>query len=288
MPRAGKPSERPARAGGGRAGAKFHREGERATERRHPREASSGRACGEGIDLTTDDFYVRLGRGEQPITSQPAPGEFVRAYQAALARFKTVVSIHVTGKASGTVQAAGLARRSLPAADIEVVDSGLTSMALGFVVLEAARAAVTGCSKDEVLRAIADAKARVFPYIAVPTLTYLRRSGRVGAGMAVLGSLLNIKPILTMKDGLVTAVDRVRTYPKALARVTELLEETSRGRKVRLAVVYSKVHDEACRFAELERRLHVEDEPIVTEIGAALAVHGGPGMLGAVIYRRGK
>ncbi|HAI21237.1 MAG TPA: hypothetical protein DCM14_05005 [Clostridiales bacterium UBA8153] len=157
------------------------------------------------------------------------------------------------------------------------------------MVLQAARVALAGGSKDEVMRVIAEAKARVLPYIAVPTLTYLRRSGRVGAGVAVLGSLLNVKPILTMKDGLVTAVDRVRTYPKALARVTELLEQASRGRQVRLAVVYSKVYDEARRYcAELERKLHVEDEPIVTEIGAALAVHGGPGMLGAVIYRLGK
>lgn len=243
----------------------------------------------EGIDITTDDFYARLERGEQAVTSQPAPGEFARAYQEALDRFKTVISIHVTGKASGTVQSADLARRTLPDAEIEVIDSGLTSMALGFVVLQAARAAVAGGAKGEVLQAIADARARVLPYIAVPTLTHLRRSGRVGAGMAVLGSLLNVKPILTMKDGLVTAVDRVRTYPKALARVTELMEEASRGRKVRLAVVYSKVHDEARRFCtELERRLHVEDEPIITEIGAALAAHGGPGMLGAVIYRLGK
>lgn len=243
----------------------------------------------EGVDISPDEFYHRLERGEQPITSQPPPGDFVQAYHWAVERFQSVISIHVTGKASGTVQSANLARQTFPDDDIEVVDSGFTSMALGFMVLEAARAAMAGCTKEEVLRVVSGARERISPYIAVPTLAYLRRSGRVGAGMAVLGSLLSIKPILTMKDGLVTAIDRVRTYPKAMSRVTELVEEAARGRKVRLAVIYSKVHDEARRFcADLQKRIHVVEEPIVTEMGAALAVHGGPGMLGAVTYRLGK
>jgi DegV family protein with EDD domain len=241
----------------------------------------------EGVDIDPETFYRRLEL-ELPTTSQPPPADFIHAYRGLVERVRTIISIHVTGKASGTVQSAHLARQTFPDSDIEVVDSGFTSMALGFMVLEAARAALAGASKDEVMRVITDARERISPYIAIPTLSFLRRSGRVGAGAAVVGSMLSIKPILTMRDGLVEAIERVRTYPRALARVAELTEEAARGRRVRLAVIYSRAQEEARRFCQdLQRRLHVVDEPIVTEMGAALAVHGGPGMIGAVTYRVG-
>ncbi len=240
----------------------------------------------EGEDITAEEFYEKLGRGDVPTTSQPAPGDFIAAYQRLVGKVQSIISIHVTGKSSGTVQAAALAGETLPDEDITVVDSGFTSMALGFMVLEAARRARCGCGKEEVLCAIEVTRDRIVPFMAVPTLEFLRKSGRVGTGMAVLGSLLAIKPILSMKDGLVTAVDRVRTYPKALNRLSELAETAARGHKVRLAVVYARVQDEARRYCQqVQRRLSVVDEPIVSEIGAALAVHGGPGMLGIIIQK---
>ena len=242
----------------------------------------------EGTEITAEEFYRRLEKGEMPTTSQPAPGDFLAAYHQWVERVQSVISIHVTGKSSGTVQTAQLASSTMPGSDIQVVDSGFTSMALGFMVLEAARAALAGCSKEEVLQAIEATRERIFPFMVVPTLAFLRRSGRMGTGMAVLGSLLAIKPILTMKDGLVTAIDRVRTYPRAINRLTELAEESARGKQVRLAVVYARVQDEARHYCELlQKRLKVVEEPIVSEIGAALAVHGGPGMLGVMIQRLG-
>ncbi len=240
----------------------------------------------EGEDMTPDEFYEQLEKGDMPTTSQPAPGDFIAAYQRLADKVQSIISIHVTGRSSGTVQAARLASETMPHKEITVVDSGFTSMALGFMVLEAARHAMAGHSKEEVLAAIEGTRERIIPFMAVPTLEFLRKSGRVGTGMAVLGSLLAIKPILSMKDGLVTAVDRVRTYPKALHRLSELAEEAARGHKVRLAVVYARMQDEARQYCHrVQKRFHVVDEPIVSEIGAALAVHGGPGMMGIIIHK---
>jgi DegV family protein with EDD domain len=239
----------------------------------------------DGVDLSYESLYQMLDREPILKTSQPSPGEFIELYKGLSTRFHDIISIHVTSRASGTMQAAILARESLPDLSIEVVDSGTTSMALGFIAMAAAAAAKVGRRKEEIMRVIEDAKRRADIYVAIPVLTQLRRSGKIGMGQAFIGSLLSVKPVLTMRGGMLEVCDRVRTYPRAVDRVVELVTTAAGGSRVKLAVLYSKTRDEASRLAEvLESRLKVT-ESIITELGAALAVHGGPGILGAAIYR---
>jgi len=244
------------------------------------------RSFSDGVDLSPNEFYARIESGSMVTTSQPSPGEFLKVYRALSERVNTIISIHVTGRASGTVQAAHLARQAVPSVDIEVVDSGFTTMALGFMAMESARAALLGWTKEEILRLIEDLKSRIHVFAALPTLTYLRRSGRVGAGQALIASVLSVKPILSMANGVLEVVDRVRTYPRALTRMIELAERAVGDHPVRLSVLYTKTREQALGFAgELERRLRCVGETIVTEMGTALAVHGGPGMLGVAVMK---
>lgn len=240
----------------------------------------------DGADMTHEEFYHRLIRGEMPKTSQPSPGEFLKVYQRLAEGFRSIVSIHVTGRASGTVQSAHLARQSLPEADISVVDSGLTSMGLGFMALEAARAAMSGATAAEILDLIEDIRPRLDVFAALPTLKYLLRSGRVGKGQGLLAEVLSIRPVLTMQSGLLEAAARVRTYPRALGRMTEMAVARARGEPVRLAVLYTQTLEEAQRFRmSIEGRFNLDGDLPMVEMGPALASHGGPGMMGLAMFR---
>jgi DegV family protein with EDD domain len=239
----------------------------------------------DGCDLTTEQFYDLLAKDPPLKTSQPSPGDFITAYRSLKSRFQSIVSIHVTAKASGTCQAAMLARTALPEMDIEVVDSGTTSMALGFIAIAAACAASVGRTKQDILRVIQSAKERVHVYVALSTLNQLRRSGKIGLGQSLIGSLLSVKPVLTMREGMLEVCDRVRTYPRAFERVVDLIVDAAGESTVKLAVIYSKTRAEAVRLASvLQTRLKCS-EVFTCDIGAALAVHGGPGMIGAAIMK---
>ena len=237
----------------------------------------------DGVELSHDEFYLRLEAGGVAKTSQPSPGDFIDVYSRLAGEVDHIISIHVTAKASGTVQSATLAASVIGGTSIDVVDSETTSMALGFIAILAAEAARLGRSAEEVLRVIEAAKKRVYAFAALPTLAYLQRSGKVGVGQALIAAVLSVKPILTMKDGLLQVIDRVRTYPKALARMVELCEQAVGSKPVRLAIVYGKTREEGLRLAEsIRHRFRLKHEPIVTEIGPALASHGGPGILGII------
>ncbi len=240
----------------------------------------------DGVDIDLDEFYRRQELGEIASTSQPSPGDFLETYQQVARWARTIISIHVTGKASGTVQSANLARASLPDVDIRVVDSGFTSMGLGFMAMDAARAALAGAGRDQIMELIDDMRGRISVFAALPTLRYLARSGRVGRGQALLASALSIKPILTMKDGVLEAVDRVRTYPRALRRMAALASDAAGDGQVSLAVLYTRTRDQAGRFAlEIRDHFNLESEPQVVDMGVALATHGGPGMIGVATFK---
>ncbi len=237
----------------------------------------------DGVDLDTRTFYAKLRGDVLPKTSQPSPGEFARVYKEALREFSSIVSVHVTAKASGTVQSARLASDMFPEADITVVDSGLTSMGLGFLALAGARVAKLGRKRSEVLRAIEEARERIAVYVALPSLEFLRKSGKVGAGQALLASLLSINPILTMKDGLLQVAERARTFPRALGRILELVEGRVGRRPVRLAVLHADALTQAKEYcARVVRALNCVEAHVV-EIGPALAVHAGAGLLGMAV-----
>jgi len=239
----------------------------------------------DGVTLLRPEFYAALAAGRQPLTSQPSPGAFYRVYEHLLGQGESIVSIHLTGKHSGTVQSARLAAEMFPSADIEVIDSGLTSAALGLMALVAAKSAQLGQTKREILEAIAEARERISVFVCVPTLEYLRRSGRVSFAQAALADILAIKPILTMRNGLLEVAEKVRTYKRALERAIALTEEQVGRDPVQVAIVHANAPEAAEAFLkQVESRLNVASS-LVSDIGSALAAHGGPGMLGLACLR---
>ena len=237
----------------------------------------------DGIDIPREEFYRKLNGLVMPSTSQPAPSDFIHAYERLLERFKTIISIHITSDGSGTCQVANMAKARFPGADIEVFDSESASMGIGFLVLEAAEAVLSGKTKEEILRLLTELRPHIRSYAVIDSIRHLLKSGRVRAGQALIASVLSIKPLISIRRGAVEVVDRVRTRRAALDRLVELaLEAAGKNPKARLAVVHGNVLDEANRLRDKLRPLVNCKEIIVTDIGPALAIHGGPGIIGVI------
>lgn len=233
----------------------------------------------EGIDITTEEFYRQLEEKENITTSQPSPGDFLAIYNKLVNKAKEIISIHITSRQSGTVGVAELVKKDIPI-PITVVDSESASMGQGFVALAAARAALRGKSREEILEIIERVKQKTTVFVAVPTLKYLARSGKVSRVQAKVASLLTIKPILSVKNGLVQAVDKKRSYGQALQRMIALVEKRFPTEKLTIAVLHSNAPEKAEEFKQIvEERLRCA-QVFIAEMGASLAVHGGQGMLG--------
>jgi DegV family protein with EDD domain len=235
------------------------------------------------IDLTSEDFFRRLKTAKElPRTSQPSTGEFLRAYETLLAQTDRILSIHLSSRFSGTFQTARRAAQELIGkAHIEVIDSETVSMAMGFAAIAAAEAARAGGDLEACAEAARAVLRRQRVAIALDTLEYLRRGGRIGRAQALLGGLLNVKPILTIKNGEAHPLTRVRTRRKALDEVLRLSLE--QGPISRAALMHADSAEEANRLAEEIARRAPGIPVIVGEIGPVIAVHGGPGLVGVAV-----
>lgn len=238
----------------------------------------------DGVDLPPGKFYASLDGPHMPTTSAPAPSDFIQVYRNLARKAREIISIHITSDGSATCQVAAMAAESVPEADVTVYDSKGVSMGIGFLALEAARDAMQGLKKEEIVARLDSLRSRIHTYVAIPTLKYLQKSGRVRQGQAILASLLSIKPVLEVKDGMVRVVDHVRTFSKAVTRMLDLAAGAAGNLPAVVAVMHANARAEAEAVAErLRQRLDVR-ELIIGEAGPALAVHGGPGMVGVVLY----
>ncbi|NLS45302.1 MAG: DegV family protein [Firmicutes bacterium] len=237
----------------------------------------------DGVDITREEFYRKLNGSILPSTSQPSPSDFINIYEGLLKKFKTIISIHITSEGSGTCQVANIAKDRFPGADIEVFDSKSASMGIGFLVLEAAEAILRGKTKDDILCLLTELRPEIITYAVIDSIRYLLKSGRVRTGEALMASLLSIKPLISIRQGVVEVVDRVRTYRTALDRLVELAVTAIGAQpEFRLAVVHGNAIDEANKLCARLKSLIGYEEIIVSDIGPALAIHGGPGILGIV------
>jgi DegV family protein with EDD domain len=231
------------------------------------------------VDLTTDEFFRRLKASPQlPRTSQPSVGAFEETFRKLRESGDEIVSVHLSSKVSGTFNSALMAAQAVDKDWIEVVDSLSTSMALGFIALEGANLARAGRDRKAVaerLRSLVP-KARVI--CVVDTLTYLERGGRIGKARALLGSLLNVKPILQLKDGEVVPLGRARGRPQALSRLVELLARD--GQVKQLAIMHGGAQADAEQLRERVASSYPGLDILLTETGAVLGTHTGPGVIG--------
>lgn len=241
-----------------------------------------------GVDLSTQEFWARMTAADAPFptTAASSPGDFKAAYEAAFADgADAIVSIHVAGTLSGTIKSAQIARDMLPDREIHIVDSLGASMGEGVLCRMAVEMAAEGRSAEEIATTLGERAADITIYLTLDTLEYLKKGGRISGAQAAIGTLLSVKPIIEVKDGIVETVDKVRTRGKARERMIELVV----GRPIeRLSVLHTLASDvEQFREGMLERLPDLDPASVSIElVGASVGPHLGPGCIGVVaLYR---
>ena len=231
------------------------------------------------VDISEDEFYERLTHDPvYPNTTQPTPQDFVDVYQKLSPAADGIVSIHLSAKLSGTCNSALMARETVgKECPIEVVDSETLSMALGLIVIAAATAAKAGKSMDEVVEGVKQAMPKIRLLFLLDTLKYLLKGGRIGKVKALLGAVLNLKPMITVKDGELVPAGQARTRAKGIDKLFEYVKNA--GDIQDLAVVYNTTLDEAQNLAERIGSVFDREKIRMARVGPALGVHGGPGAM---------
>lgn len=240
----------------------------------------------DGVDIDAKAFYDRMRAATRnPTTSQPSPAEFEAAFREAAADGSSVVCTTISAEMSGTYGAAMTARESLPELDVHVVDTRSVSIGHSLVLRAAIECAESGGAVQDVLSTIDEVMRRQRTVFTVETLEYLRRGGRIGGARALLGSVLNIKPVLQLLDGRIEPFDRVRTYARALDRMCdEVISATGEaGRPARVVLGHGDKLDD-CRMIARRLAPHCDGEPEVVDIGPIVGCHAGPGTVGVSFY----
>lgn len=229
--------------------------------------------------VDTKEFFARIDRaGKLPFTSQPAGGQFTEVYRRLLDQGKEVISIHVSSKLSGTFESAQAAADGVDSGKITVIDSLSSSAPLAFLVLAAARWAEEGLNRAEISTRLERAVGEIGSYFIPQTLEYMKKGGRIGGAQALLGSLLQIRPILYFLKGEVAILDKVRTQRKAIRRMLQELPRESK--KLEAAVIHSAAPEDAAAIGKLILEAAPHAKVKIREVGPVLIIHGGPGLVG--------
>ena len=240
----------------------------------------------DGVDISGDEFYQRLENTTvHPSTVQPGPQDFLEVYRKLSKEADGIVSVHISTKLSGTYNSAKMAKDMLDTGcPVEVIDSKEVTMGLGLIAIMAATMAKDGESRDKIVKEVKKAAPKIHLLCLFDTLKYLLLGGRIGKAKALLGSILNVKPMLSVKDGEVVPAGQVRTRAKG---VDKLFEFAQNAKKIQdLAVVYSTTPDEAQSLAKRLNPIFDQKQIKIARVGPSLGVHMGPGAL-VVAIREG-
>ncbi len=244
----------------------------------------------DGVDIEAAEFYERLPKSKvMPTTSQVTPAVMMNTFQSLIDQGYDVLGVFLSSKISGTVQSAIHARELIAGAanKISIVDSLLTTMAMGWPVLTAARAAQAGESLAQCGKVAQHACDNSGVFFVVETLEFLRRGGRISSTQAMAGTILNIKPVLGMRDGKIESMEKVRTKQKAIQRMIELTAERfNGGSPVRIAVTHANAEADASALLETARARFDPIETLITPLSPVIGTHAGPGTV-AINYMCG-
>ena len=231
------------------------------------------------VDINEDEFYHRLQHDPiHPSTIQPSPQDFANAYQKLAPEADGIVSIHISGKLSGTCNSALQGKQMVETGcPIEVIDSQTTTMSLGLISIAAAKTANAGGSMQQVVDEVKKIIPNTHLLGLLDTLKYLALGGRIGRAKQLLGSVLNVKPVLTLKDGEVAPAGQVRSRSKGIERLFDFVQSASNIQE--LAIVYNTTSDEAQALAERIAPVFAKEQIIMARLGPMLGVHCGPGIL---------
>ncbi len=239
-----------------------------------------GKSLYDGVDIKANDFYQELAKSkEKATTSQVTVGQFLEVFDKLLKEGKDVIYLGITTGLSATVDSANQARKELGEPEnLVIIDSQLVSMALTLMVLEIARAAEKGATLQECAQLAADLYPRIGVYFTVNDLQYLHRGGRINTAKRLLGSALDLKPILMIRDGKIELVESVRSQKKAITRIVDLIERDIAGRTpVRIGPFHALAYDEMIMMEELAVERFHPIEIIRSEVSPVIGSHVGPG-----------
>ena len=243
----------------------------------------------DNVDITPEEFYKRLQESEEmPTTSQVTVAEFKKLFESLHSQGKEVLCVVISSEISGTLASAEAAKVEIPEAKIALVDSRTTIVDLAFQVLVAARAARSGASLEECVSAVEQDKQNSGVIFAVDTLEFLHRGGRIGGARRLLGTVLNIKPILTLTDGKVDALEQTRTRKKSLHRLVEIAAERVEGKQnLRLGVAHADAPNEAAALLKDASERLKPVETMIAQMSPVIGTHVGPGTLALTYHFEG-
>lgn len=240
----------------------------------------------DGKDITIKEFYKKIRSSEKlPTTTQPTPKDFIEAYTDIFQKSDSIISIHISKKMSGTINSAEMAKKEMPGRDIEIIDSELVHLPLGFLVLKAAQLAQEGKSKEEILREAYDLKSRIKVLVVPSTLEYLKKGGRIGKAKGLIASLLEIKPILTIHDGEISQFKTTRRWNQAKTELINSMKTMVKNpQNLIVSVGDSDAKEDGAEMYEKIKETFNPKKIFRVNIGAIVGTHLGPGGLGITFY----